>query len=144
MKAILMKPKRGYAKPTNYAAFYALLKQLPGANKEDLVLQFTNGRTDSLREISLPEYNEALRVMNELVTSGKETEYDRLLRRGRSNVLRQMHLLGVNTADWKAVDTYCLDKRIAGKRFYYLCPEELDKLLRKLYSIQEKKKKKEE
>lgn len=144
MKTIQMKPKQGYAKPANYAAFYALLKQLPGASKEDLVLQFTGGRTDSLREMSLPEYNEAVRSMNGLVASGKETEYDRLLRLGRSDVLRQMQLLGVNTADWKDVDAFCLDKRIAGKRFYYLDCEELKKLLNKIYSIQNKKKKKEE
>ena len=40
-----MKPKQGYAKPDNYAAFYGLLKQMPGASKEEIVLQFTNGRT---------------------------------------------------------------------------------------------------
>ena len=50
-----MKPKQGYAKPDNYAAFYGLLKQMPGASKEEIVLQFTNGRTDSLREMSLHE-----------------------------------------------------------------------------------------
>ena len=45
MKVIQMTPKQGYAKPDNYAAFYGLLKQMPGAGKEEIVLQFTNGRT---------------------------------------------------------------------------------------------------
>lgn len=81
-----MKPKQGYAKPDNYAAFYGLLKQMPGASKEEIVLQFTNGRTDSLREMSLHEYNEAIRAMEKL-TRAEETEAMRILKSKRSAVL---------------------------------------------------------
>ena len=95
-----MKPKQGYAKPDNYAAFYGLLKQMPGASKEEIVLQFTDGRTDSLREMSLHEYNEAIRAMEKL-TRAEETEAMRILKRKRSDVLHQMQLSGVDTADWK-------------------------------------------
>ena len=127
-----MKPKQGYAKPDNYAAFYGLLKQMPGAIKEEIVLQFTNGRTDSLREMSLREYNEAIRA--------EETEAMRILKSKRSAVLHQMQLLDVDTADWKKVDVYCLDKRIAGKRFNRLDYEELEALLKKIRAIRRKQK----
>ena len=40
----------------NYAAFYALLKKMPGADKEQLVETFTLGRTSSLREMNPGEY----------------------------------------------------------------------------------------
>lgn len=139
MKVIQMTPKQGYAKPDNYAAFYGLLKQMPRAGKEEIVLQFTNGRTDSLREMSLHEYNEAIRAMEKLVRT-EETEAMRILKRKRSDVLHQMQLLGVDTADWKRIDAYCLDKRIADKRFARLDYEELERLLVKLRAIRRKQK----
>lgn len=61
------------------------------------------------------------------------------LRKKRSSVLHQMQLLGINTADWSRVDAYCLNRRIAGKRFRELDNEELDKLLKKLYAIRRKR-----
>ena len=39
----------------NYARFYALLGKLPGADKETLVLQFTNGRTPHLHLMTAAE-----------------------------------------------------------------------------------------
>ncbi len=62
-----------------------------------------------------------------------------MLRRIRSSVLHQMQLLGVDTADWTRVDAYCLDKRIAGKRFRHLDYGELEALLKKLRAIRRKK-----
>ena len=61
------------------------------------------------------------------------------MRRKRSSVLHQMQLLGINTADWSRVDSYCSDKRIAGKRFCQLDGDELDKLQIKLRAIRRKK-----
>lgn len=138
-----MKPKRGIAKPDNYASFYGLLKLLPGidkeALKEEIVRQFTGGRTASLREMTSPEYNEAVRAMERLVPPGTEQEAMRQLRRRRSDVLHQMQLLGVDTADWKKVDAFCRDGRIAGKCFRHLDDEELSQLLKKLRAIRRKK-----
>ena len=39
------------SKRNSYATFYALLGTMPGASKEELVLQWTGGRTESLREM---------------------------------------------------------------------------------------------
>lgn len=138
-----MTPKRGIIKPDNYSSFYGLLRILPGSDKdalkEEIVYQFTNGRTRSLREMSLLEYNDAVRAMEKLIPPGTESEAQRLLKRKRSDVLHQMQLLGVDTADWKKVDAFCCDKRIAGKCFRYLDDEELSQLLKKLRAIRRKK-----
>lgn len=143
MKIIQMIPKKKVMKPENYASFYGLLKQLPGCDKEalkaEIVLQFTGGRTDSLREMSLQEYDDAVRAMKKLARPGSETEVRRLLRKRRSDVLHQMQLLGIDTADWKKVDAFCHDKRIAGKCFRHLDDEELGLLLKKLRAIRRKK-----
>ena len=40
----------------NYARFYALLKQMPYADKETLVEQYTHGRTTHLHETTEQEY----------------------------------------------------------------------------------------
>ena len=60
-------------------------------------------------------------------------------RKARSGVLHQMQLWGVNTADWKAVDRFCEDKRIAGKAFRFLDSEELATLNTKLRAMNRKK-----
>ncbi|WP_308271961.1 hypothetical protein [Prevotella sp.] len=57
------------------------------------------------------------------------------LKKARSGVLHQMQLWGVNTADWKAVDAFCKDKRIAGKVFRQLDDEELQALNAKLRAM---------
>lgn len=138
-----MIPKRGIAKPESYSSFYGLLKLLPGSDKEalkeEIVYQFTGGRTHSLHEMSLSEYNEAIRAMEKLVPPGTEQEAMRQLKKRRSDVLHQMQLMGVDTADWKKVDAFCRDRRIAGKCFRHLDDEELSQLLKKLRAIRRKK-----
>jgi hypothetical protein len=47
----------------NYRKFYALLKQLPGADKEDMVMQFTNNRTTHLSEMTDFEFGVMLPCM---------------------------------------------------------------------------------
>lgn len=129
-------------KPEHYGKFYMLLKRLPGADKETLVEQYTRGRTIHLRDMTLKEY--------ELMCSGMERvagederrgAYREELRKARSGVLKQMQLWGVDTTDWKRVDAFCLNKRIAGKMFRYLDEEELAALKTKLRIMIRKKKK---
>ena len=92
----------------NYARFYALLKQMPYADKETLVEQYTHGRTTHLQA---------------------------QLRKKRSACLRLMQQLGVNTTDWPTVDNFCLNPRVSGKRFAQLDAEALDTLQVKLRMI---------
>ena len=114
---------------TNYAAFYALLKSMPGASKEDLVLQWTNGRTSSLKEMSEREYTLMIRQLRQQVENLEEKK------KARSAVLKQFQLYGIDTTDWDAVDRFCCNARIAGKPFRYLTIPELKSLRVKMLSI---------
>lgn len=117
---------------TNYAAFYALLKSMPGASKEDLVLQWTNGRTASLKEMSEREYSLMIRQLRQQVENLEEKK------KARSAVLKQFQLYGIDTTDWDAVDRFCCTPRIAGKPFRYLTIPELKSLRVKMLSIRNK------
>ena len=124
---------------TNFARFYALLKRMPGADKQLLVYQHTNGRTDSLRELTVAEYNALCDDME------RSTGYDKVrealrqeLRHRRSVVLKLMQRLGVDTTDWVRVDNFCMHPRIAGKVFRRLDTEELEALAVKLRTIERK------
>ena len=117
---------------TNYATFYALLKSMPGASKEDLVLQWTNGRTASLKEMSEREYTLMIRQLRQPVENLEEKK------KARSAVLKQFQLYGIDTTDWDAVDRFCCNARIAGKPFRYLTIPELKSLRVKMLSIRNK------
>lgn len=116
----------------NYAAFYALLKSMTGASKEDLVLQWTNGRTSSLKEMSEREYTLMIRQLRQQVENLEEKK------KARSAVLKQFQLYGIDTTDWDAVDRFCCNARIAGKPFRYLTIPELKALRVKMLSIRNK------
>ena len=116
----------------NYAAFYGLLKSMPGASKEDLVLQWTNGRTSSLKEMSEREYSLMIRQLRQQVENLEEKK------KARSAVLKQFQLYGIDTTDWDAVDRFCANPRIAGKAFRYLTIAELKTLRVKMLSIRNK------
>lgn len=124
----------------NYGRFYGLLKRLPGADKETLVRQFTGNRTEHLRQMTYKEYDLMCREMERV--AGYDERHAALrqaLKKARSGVLHQMQLWGVNTADWKAVDAFCKDKRIAGKVFRELDMEELNALNAKIRAMRRKK-----
>ncbi len=124
----------------NYGKFYMLLKRLPGADKEALVQEFTNGRTTSLREMKNEEYEQMCRKLEEVAGWDESRAAHRAaLRKARSGVLRQMQLWGVDTTNWERVDQFCADKRIAGKYFRYLSIEELNALNVKLRAMNRKK-----
>ena len=125
---------------TNYGRFYALLAKLPGADKETLVWQYTNGRTTHLHLMTVGEYQSMCNEMERVAGYDERRQAWRMeMKRKRSAALHQMQLLGVDTADWGKVDKFCLDRRIAGKVFRELDGEELDELLVKLRIIRRKK-----
>lgn len=131
--------------PENYAAFYGLLNRFPSSDKEALkesiVLQYTDNRTCSLREMTLKEYNAACAGMQKLVPPTFQEQLLKVRKKKRSEVLHQMQLLGVNTADWNSVNAFCKDSRIAGKEFRDLDCEELDSLQVRIRTIRRKKEK---
>lgn len=118
----------------NYTKFYALLKQRPSIDKDELVLQYTDGRTTHLTEMSNPEYNEMISALEESMAPSREE-----LRRWRSSALLRIGRLGISTIDnWEEVNAFVSSPKIAGKVFYDLSVDELRELVRKLEAIARK------
>lgn len=128
---------------TNFARFYAAFNQLrKGGDKDEvkrqLVLQYTNNRTDSLREVTYSEYCDLCRGVEQASGTTLRENYMRIMRQKRSAALHQMQRYGVDTSDWKKVDAFCLDARISGKVFRQLDGDELDALTVKLRIMRRK------
>lgn len=122
----------------NFRRFYALFRQLDiRGDREDcrkqLILQYTAGRTDSLRNMKEKEYEALCNGIAKILGNREE------LRKKRSLCLKLMQELGVETYRWEDVDRYCSQPRIAGKRFAWLSIDELTALARKLRAIKTKK-----
>ena len=116
-------------KKRNYARFYCLLKQLPGAEKETLVSSFTDGRTTSLREMKTKEYDAMCASLEE------QTGWKAQVRKKRSLCLKLMQQAGIDTTDWQRINEFCRHPKIAGKVFARLTLADLDSLQTKLRSI---------
>jgi hypothetical protein len=133
------------SKPDNYAAFYGLLNRMCTTDKDELkqsiVSEYTSGRTASLKEMTMPEYLSALEGMKKLVVPTYQEQLTKVIKQKRSAVLHQMQLMDIDTADWSRVDAYCMNSRIAGKKFNKLDAEELDALLIKHRMIRRKEEK---
>jgi hypothetical protein len=133
---------------TNFARFYLMFNKLDHqGDKEgmkcDLVRQATNGRTESLREVTRSEYEELCRmlekttrenVINESVKNAIIAEQ----KRQRSIALHMMQVMGVDTTDWNRINALCQDPRIAGKLFAQLTAEELAAMTKRLRIIYRK------
>lgn len=121
----------------NYARFYASFNELPYSGdrdefKKDIVAQFTWNRTTSLKEMTKEEYNACCNALEKM--SGRKDK----IKKERSSCLKLMQKLGVNTSDWPTVDNFCMNPRIAGKRFSHISLEELIALQKKLRAIERK------
>lgn len=124
-------------KATNFARFFAVFNKLPyGGSREEfkrqIVLQYTWNRTDSLREMTRREYNDCCNALEKL--NGQKDEQ----KKRRSECLKLMQKLGIDTTDWTRINAFCDDRRIAGKVFARLTNDELEQLSVKLRSIQRK------
>ena len=117
-----------------YSLFYALLRNHPEAEKDDLVLTYTGGRTSHLHEMKSWEYREMCNALQNSDTSARTVQ----LKKARSQALFWIQKLGVDTLDWDAVNAFCLSPKIAGKEFKLLSIAELQVLHKKLRSISDK------
>lgn len=97
--------------------------------RRQLVLQYTDGRTDSLREMTREEYGALCKALEEM--EGRREE----LRKARSTALRLMQRLGIDTTDWRRINIFCRQPRIAGKPFGRLNVAELEELAVRLRAI---------
>ena len=122
---------------TNFGRFYTATRATSTTGDRDeakrqIVWQYTNGRTDSLREMSRTEYDKCCEDLER--KTGQKDE----LRKERSATLKLMQKMGVDTTDWNRVNLLCRDTRIIGKDFYYITAQEHRELRRKLRSIERK------
>lgn len=122
-------------KKNDYSRFYALLKQNPMLEKDEIVSQFTNGRTTHVSQMSRQEF---IRMCDAL-QFGSPTEQrarEMSLKRARSAALLRIGRLGIPTIDnWDGINAFVANPKIAGKKFYDLGVDELNSLVRKLESI---------
>lgn len=118
----------------NYKQFYALLREHPQVDKDELVLQFTDGRTTHLTEMTGSEYMQMIGALEEASAPARAE-----LKRWRSSALLRIGRLGINTIDnWDGINAFVSSRKIAGKPFYELKVPELQQLVRKLESIERK------
>ena len=109
-----------------------------GMNEEgrrNLLLEFTDGRTNTTKGLT---YREAIYLCGFLYGKGTKFTASGETKRRRSGVLKRMQQIGIDTTDWDAVDIFCQDPRIAGKRFCQLTDEELLNMIPKLEQIKKK------
>lgn len=122
---------------TNFGRFYSAFHKLtihgePDEAKRQFVLQYTAGRTESLKEMTWKEYTAMCAALEDM--NGMRDE----LKRRRSIVLKLMQELEVDTTDWVQINDFCRHPRISGKAFGLLSIDELMELATKLRSIKRK------
>jgi len=122
---------------TNFGRFYTAIRAMSIIGDRDevkrqLVWQYTNGRTDSLKEMTRQEYD---RCCDDLE---RKNGYRDFLRKERSATLKLMQKAGIDTTDWNRVNAFCRDPRIVGKEFARLSIDDLAQLRRKIRVIDSK------
>lgn len=128
---------------TNFARFYSILKRVPKMGGEDfakreLVSIGTDGRTESLREMTRKEYDALCDLLKKRFPEKRDI-YVEQRRKKRSCCLKLLQKIGVDTTSWPAINDYCKSPKIAGKVFAELDIEELQQLSKKLRMILKKK-----
>ncbi len=104
--------------------------------KRTLVAQASNGRTESLRELSIIEYDQCCKSMEKVASKSKvESAILASLRRQRRITLLLLRQIGIDTDNWNVVNKFVSSKKLAGKPFRELSEEEQEQLQLKLRMI---------
>jgi hypothetical protein len=117
--------------------FFGLLSQLPGADKEAIIWQYSGMLTTSLREFYQKKPEDYKRMIADLqvkvndLQKPDQTEIKKL----RSSILHRLQKHGVDTTRWECVNTFLQQPRIAGKMLFEMSAEEMRSLIPKLESI---------
>ena len=118
-----------------YGRFWGLIGKNDRIDKDELVSQFTDGRTTHLHEMTKDEYEEMCDTIAERRLQDRNSYRERI-RKARSSVLLRVGRLGINTVDnWDEVNAFLLSPKIAGKLLYEMDLDELKELTRKLEAI---------
>ena len=126
----------------NFDRFFTLIKHLPGATKESIVLQYSNGDTRSLRDFLKfwpSQYRSMMIDLQNMVTA-LNVETDKEKRQLRCAILNRLSKYGITTIDgWENVNRFLSDPRIAGKALYEMDVVEMKRLIPKLEIILKKR-----
>ncbi len=133
-----------------HAKFYALIKQMPYANKTDLVSTYSKGKTASLRDfykLDPKGYEIMLSDMVKCVANGKNTpqpspkatDSGTEKRRFRSLILRAMQDQGVMVVnrDWSPVNEFVARYAGDGKSLNNMSLDELKKFNKQVHKLLE-------
>jgi hypothetical protein len=129
-----------------YARFFVLLHKMKGAEKEELVWQYSGMRTVSLHEfhdMDAEGYERMVEDMQKTVEA-LEKDQERETKRLRSSILFKLQKYGIDTTNWAEVNRFMKQPRIAGKALYEMSCDEMRELIMKMGSILNKEKKKDE
>lgn len=108
--------------------------------RRGMILDLTDGRTDSTRDLTYSEAQYFAGYINGAAKENRDLSIsERAIKRQRSGILKRLQKLGIDTTDWNNVNAYLCDKRIAGKPLYELDSEELQALIRRLEQILKKR-----
>lgn len=124
----------------NYPRFFVMLREAHPAlelkeAKSLIALSYSQGRTESLSELTDNEFNKAFLDLHRVHSS---TTREQELKKARRTLLLQLEKYGVDTNDWEAVDEFLCQPRIANKRFVELSKEELEVVTKKMRAINSK------
>lgn len=125
-----------------HARFHVLLRQIPQADKEEFIWQYSHLKTTSLSEFyeSNPaQYRQMINDMQKLVNEmdrrksndAKTAELKKL----RSAILCRLQKHGIDTTDWDRVNPFMSQPRIAGKTLGKMSIEEMKEFISKMESI---------
>ena len=119
-----------------FCRFFGLIKgREKYIDKDEMVLQFTNGRTTHLHEMKKAEFEEMCDCIQERFSQDRQS-YKEKVRKARCAVLLSVARLGISTVDnWDEVNAFLLSPKIAGKLLYDMDIQELKDLKRKLEAI---------
>ena len=120
---------------SRYTRFYGLIKGHDYIDKDEIVLQFTDGRTTHIGEMSHAEFEE---MCDTIIARRLEdrNSYKEKVRKARCSVLLSISRLGISTVDnWDEVNAFLMSPKIAGKLLYDMDIQELKDLKRKLEAI---------
>lgn len=128
-----------------HARFYSLINQMQGADKDDLVWSYSHKLTTSLSEFlekRPADYQRMINDMQRIVDSfpadtKSKAAYiiERELKKRRSAILLRLQKMGIDTTDWKVVNKFMRNPKIAGKTLGEMDTDEMDLLIPKLESI---------
>lgn len=136
-----------YNNKNPYARFYGLLSQIPGADKNELVWQYSDMLTYSLAKFLKEKPRKYAQMIEDMQQKVDSISYDkdkekllqeREIKKLRSAILVRLQKYGIDTSNWQEVNQFMLQPKISGKTLGEMNRDELYELIPKLESILKK------